>query len=165
MNMEHTLYLSLGTNLGDRAANLKQAIASLPPQMTVKTKSEVYETPPWGYTEQESFLNQAVKAVTYLDPEPLLKHLKRLEVALGRKATFRYGPRLIDIDILFYDDLVLETASLVIPHPHVHERGFVLMPLMDIAPDLVHPVTGRSVREMIALCDTKGILPYVKTPK
>lgn len=165
MNMEHTVYLSLGTNLGDRAANLKQAIASLPPQMTVKAKSEVYETPPWGYTEQEPFLNQVVKATTYLDPEPLLKHLKRLEVALGRKATFRYGPRLIDIDILFYDDLLLETASLVIPHPHVHERGFVLMPMMDIAPDLVHPVTGRSVREMIALCSTEGIAPYVKNPK
>jgi 2-amino-4-hydroxy-6-hydroxymethyldihydropteridine diphosphokinase len=165
MNMEHTVYLSLGTNLGDRAANLKQAISSLPPQMTVKAKSEVYETPPWGYTEQEPFLNQAVKATTYLDPEPLLKHLKRLEVALGRKATFRYGPRLIDIDILFYDDLTLETASLVIPHPHVHERGFVLMPLKDIAPDLVHPLTGRSVREMLALCNTEGIAPYVKNQK
>lgn len=165
MNMEHTVYLSLGTNLGDRAANLKQAIASLTPQMTVKARSEVYETPPWGYKEQEPFLNQAVKATTYLDPEPLLKHLKRLEVALGRKATFRYGPRLIDIDILFYDDLLLETPSLVIPHPHVHERGFVLMPLMDIAPDLVHPQTGRSVREMLALCSTEGIAPYVKNQK
>lgn len=165
MNMEHTVYLSLGTNLGDRAANLKQAIASLPPQMAVKAKSEVYETPPWGYTEQEPFLNQAVKATTYLDPEPLLKHIKRLEVALGRKATFRYGPRLIDIDILFYDDLTLETPSLAIPHPHVQERGFVLMPLMDIAPDLVHPLSGRSVREMLAVCSTEGITPYVKNSK
>lgn len=165
MNMEHTVYLSLGTNLGDRAANLKQAAASLTPQMMVREKSELYETPPWGYTEQEPFLNQAVKAVTYLEPEPLLKHLKRLEVALGREPTFRYGPRLIDIDILFYDDLVLESSSLVIPHPHVHERGFVLMPLMDIAPDLVHPVSGRTVREMIALCSTEGILPYGKNQK
>jgi 2-amino-4-hydroxy-6-hydroxymethyldihydropteridine diphosphokinase len=165
MNMDHTVYLSLGTNLGDRAANLKQAINSLPPQMTVKAKSDVYETPPWGYTEQEPFLNQAVKATTYLEPELLLKHLKRLEVALGRKDTFRYGPRLIDIDILFYDDLVLESPSLVIPHPHVHERGFVLRPLMDIAPDLVHPVSGRSVREMLALCNTEGIVPYVKNQK
>lgn len=165
MNMEHTVYLSLGTNLGDRAANLKQAVASLPPQMTIKAKSDVYETPPWGYTDQEPFLNQAVKATTYLEAEPLLKHLKRLEVALGRKATFRYGPRLIDIDILFYDDLVLETPALVLPHPHVHERGFVLMPLMDIAPDLVHPASGRSVREMIALCNTEGIVPYGKDQK
>lgn len=163
--MDHTVYLSLGSNLGDRAANLKQAIASLPPQMTVKAKSDVYETPPWSYTEQQAFLNQAVMATTYLDPEPLLKHLKRLETALGRQATFRYGPRLIDIDILFYDDLVLETPLLTVPHPHLHERGFVLIPMMDIAPALLHPVSGRSVRELTALCDTEGIVPYAKNKK
>lgn len=163
--MDHTVYLSLGTNLGDRAANLKLAISSLPPQMTVKAKSNVYETPPWGYTEQGAFLNQVVMATTYLEPELLLKHLKRLETALGREATFRYGPRLIDIDILFFDDLVLDTPLLTVPHPHLHERGFVLIPLMDIAPDLVHPVTGMSVREMILLCNTEGIVPYAKTAK
>lgn len=163
--MDHTVYLSLGTNLGDRAANLKLAISSLPPQMTVKAKSNVYETPPWGYTEQGAFLNQVVMATTYLEPDLLLKHLKRLETALGREATFRYGPRLIDIDILFFDDLVLDTPLLTIPHPHLHERGFVLIPLMDIAPDLVHPVTGMSVREMILLCNTEGIMPYAKNAK
>ena len=165
MNMNHTVYLSLGTNMGDRAANLKLALTSLPPQMRVKKKSTVYETPPWGYTDQESFLNQVVKVTTYLEPEPLLKHLKRLEVALGRKASFRYGPRLIDIDILFFDGLVFESPSLTIPHPHVHERGFVLIPLMDIAPDHVHPVTGKSTREMIALCNTEGIEPYEANTK
>ena len=165
MNMNHTVYLSLGTNLGNRAENLKQAITSLPPQMTVKKKSKIYETPPWGYTDQETFLNQVVLATTYLEPEPLLKHLKRLEVALGRKASFRYGPRLIDIDILFYDDLIMETPSLTIPHPHVHERGFVLMPMMDIAPDHVHPVTKKSTREMIALCNTEGIALYEPNTK
>ncbi|MEW6286696.1 MAG: 2-amino-4-hydroxy-6-hydroxymethyldihydropteridine diphosphokinase [Chloroflexota bacterium] len=163
--MEHTVYLSLGSNLGDRAANLKQAIALLPPQMTVQAKSNLYETPPWGYTAQEAFLNQAVRAETYLEPEPLLKHLKRLETALGRTETFRYGPRLIDIDILFYDDLVLATPLLTIPHPHLHERGFVLIPLMDIAPDLIHPLTGKSVREMLAACDTTGIRLYAKPPR
>lgn len=163
--MDHTVYLSLGTNLGDRAANLKQAVSSLPPQMTVKARSNVYETPPWGYTEQGPFLNQAVMATTYLEPELLLKHLKRLETALGRESTFRYGPRLIDIDILFYDDLVLNTPLLTVPHPHLHERGFVLIPLMDIAPDLVHPVTRMNVREMFSVCNTEGILPYVKNTK
>lgn len=163
--MDHTVYLSLGTNLGDRAANLKLAISSLPPQMTVKARSNVYETPPWGYTEQGAFLNQVVMATTYLEPELLLKHIKRLEVALGRETTFRYGPRLIDIDILFFDDLVLNTPLLTVPHPHLHERGFVLIPLMDIAPDLVHPVTGMSVREMTLLCDTSGIAPYAKNAK
>lgn len=154
---EHVVYLALGTNLGDRLANLKQAIAALTPQMEVKAKSQVYETPPWGYEDQPKFLNQVVQAQTYLEPEPLLKHLKRLEVALGRRESFQNGPRLIDIDILFYDDLVVDKPSLVIPHPRLHERGFVLLPLMDIAPDLVHPVSGKSVRELAAECDASGI--------
>ena len=158
--MNHTVYLSLGTNMDNRSANLKSAISSLPPQLDVKKKSHVYETPPWGYTEQDKFLNQVVMAKTYLEPEPLIKHIKRLEVALGRKATFRYGPRLIDIDILFYDNLVLETPSLTLPHPHLHERGFVLVPLMDIAPDLVHPVIKKSVGEMVAQCRVGGIQKF-----
>jgi 2-amino-4-hydroxy-6-hydroxymethyldihydropteridine diphosphokinase len=156
----HTVYLALGSNLDDRLANLKQAITSLSPQMEVKAKSRVYETPPWGYADQPMFLNQVIKANTYLEFEPLLKHIKRLEIALGRTPSFKNGPRLIDIDILFYDDLVLNTASLVIPHPHMHERGFVLLPLMDIAPDLVHPVHKKSVREMIASCDVSGIRQF-----
>jgi 2-amino-4-hydroxy-6-hydroxymethyldihydropteridine diphosphokinase len=154
---EHIVYLALGTNLGDRLANLKEAIAALTPQMEVKTKSQVYETPPWGYEDQPKFLNQVVKVTTYLDPELLLKHLKRLEVALGRKVSFPNGPRLIDIDLLLYDDLVLNKPSLVIPHPRLHQRGFVLLPLMDIAPDLVHPIHKKSVREMAAQCDVRGI--------
>jgi 2-amino-4-hydroxy-6-hydroxymethyldihydropteridine diphosphokinase len=159
---EHTVYLTLGSNLDDRLANLKQAVDSLPPQMKVKARSRIYETPPWGYADQPNFLNQVVQVETYLEPEPLLKHLKRLEVALGRQITFRYGPRVIDIDILFYDDLVLDTPILVVPHPHLHERGFVLLPLMDIAPDLIHPVSRKSVREMLAACDVGGIEPYEK---
>jgi 2-amino-4-hydroxy-6-hydroxymethyldihydropteridine diphosphokinase len=158
---EHTVYLALGTNLGDRAVNLKQAIASLTPQLEVKAKSGIYETPPWGFEEQPKFLNQVLKAKTYLDPEPLLKHLKRLEVALGRKESFPNGPRLIDIDILFYDDLVLNKPSLVIPHPRLHERGFVLLPLTDIAPDLKHPITKKSVREMAEQSNTAGIEKFV----
>ena len=155
---EHIVYLALGSNLGNRAANLKEALASLSPQMEVKAKSKVYETPPWGHAEQDKFFNQVVMVKTYLEPELLLKHLKRLEVALGRKASFQNGPRLIDIDILFYDDLVLESTALVIPHPHVHERGFVLLPMLDIAPELVHPVRQKSVRDMLAGCDLQGIV-------
>jgi 2-amino-4-hydroxy-6-hydroxymethyldihydropteridine diphosphokinase len=154
---QHTIYLALGSNLGNRLENLKEAISSLSPQMTVKAKSHVYETLPWGFEDQPKFLNQALKAQTYLQPEPLLKHIKRLEIALGRKPSFQNGPRLIDIDILFYDDLVLNTPSLTIPHPRLHERGFVLLPLMDIAPDLTHPVTKKSVREMLAFCNLGGI--------
>ena len=158
---EHTVYLALGSNLGDRRANLKEAIAALPPQMEVNAKSSVYETPPWGYEDQPKFLNQVIKAKTYLDAEPLLKHLKRLEVALGRKESFPNGPRLIDMDILFYDDLVLNTPALSVPHPRLHERGFVLLPLMDINPDLVHPINKKSVREIAAGCDMGGIEKFV----
>lgn len=157
---EHLVYLALGSNVGNRAANLKAAIAALPPQMEVKAKSRVYETPPWGYANQEKFLNQVLKVQTYLKPEQLLKHLKRLEVALGREASFQNGPRLIDIDILFYDDLVFESPTVTIPHPRLHERGFVLMPLMDLAPDLVHPLKKQSIRELIAFCDVSGIVPF-----
>jgi 2-amino-4-hydroxy-6-hydroxymethyldihydropteridine diphosphokinase len=148
--MDHIVYLALGTNLGDRLVNLNTAISSLTPQMNVKVKSPVYETPPWGFADQSAFLNQVVMAETYEEPEVLLKHLKQLETALGRVSNFQNGPRLIDIDILFYDDLVLDTAPLVIPHPRLHERAFVLVPLADIAPDLVHPVLHKSVREMLA---------------
>ena len=157
---EHIVYLALGSNLDNRLANLKQAVSALSPQMEVKAKSDVYETLPWGYEDQPKFLNQVIKAKTYLDPEPLLKHLKRLEIALGRQESFPNGPRLIDMDILLYDDLVLNTPALVIPHPHLHERGFVLLPLMDIDPDLVHPVNKKSVREMVALSDVSGIAKF-----
>lgn len=154
---EHVVYLALGSNIGNRAQNLKEAIAALPPQMEVKAKSAVYETPPWGFEDQEKFLNQAVRVETYLKPEQLIKHLKRLEVALGRKESFQNGPRLIDIDILFYDDLVLYSPALTIPHPHLHERGFVLVPLMDIASDFVHPVKKKSIRELALFADVSGI--------
>src|SRR5919106_860742 len=154
---EHIVYLALGSNLGDRLANLKQAIAALTPQINVKAKSQVYETPPWGFEDQPKFLNQVVKAKTYLEPEQLLKHLKRLELTLGRKESVPNGPRLIDMDILFYDDLILNTPALVIPHPRLHERGFVLLPLMDIDPELVHPVSKKSVKEMVSLSNVEGI--------
>ena len=157
---EHIVYLALGSNLDDRLANLKQAVASLSPQMDVKAKSHIYETLPWGYEEQPKFLNQAVKVQTYLEPEPLLRHIKRLEIALGRKASFQNGPRLIDIDILFYDEIILNTPELTIPHPRLHERGFVLLPMLDIAPDLVYPLTRKRIREMVAFCDLGGITQF-----
>ena len=157
--MNHLVYLALGSNLGNRLRSLKTTISMLPPQMKVLVKSPVYETPPWGYTDQPAFLNQVVKAETYVEPVPLLKHLKRLEIALGREPNFPNGPRLIDIDILFFDDLVLETAELVIPHPRLHERAFVLLPLADIAPDLRHPVLGKTIAELLSAVDRTGIKP------
>ncbi len=155
--MEHIVYLALGSNIGNRLANLKAAVSNLTPQMTVKKKSSVYETPPWGFTNQAEFLNQVVKVETYLKPEALLAHLKRLEMALGRMPSFENGPRLIDIDILFFDDVVMDTPPLAIPHPHLHERAFVLVPLAEVALDLIHPVLRRSVSELLEDVDRSEI--------
>jgi 2-amino-4-hydroxy-6-hydroxymethyldihydropteridine diphosphokinase len=155
--MDHIVYLALGSNLGNRLVNLNTSISNLTPQMKVKKKSPVYESPPWGFADQPAFLNQVIMVETYEEPERLLKHIKRLETALGRAPSFQNGPRLIDIDILFYDDIMLDTASLVIPHPRLHERAFVLVPLSDIAPDLVHPVLNKSVQEMLADVNINGV--------
>lgn len=155
--MDHIVYLALGSNIGNRLANLKAAISNLTPQMAVKKKSSIYETPPWGFADQAAFLNQVVKVVTYLNPEALLAHLKRLEVALGRVPSFENGPRLMDIDILFFDDVVMDTPPLVIPHPRLHERAFVLVPLVELAPDLVHPVLHKSVSELLENVDRSEI--------
>jgi 2-amino-4-hydroxy-6-hydroxymethyldihydropteridine diphosphokinase len=151
------IYLALGTNLGDRLANLRAAIDALAPSVLHRQSSRIYETLPWGYTDQPAFLNMAVKCETDLEPESLLKRLKQIEVRVGRVESFRWGPRLIDVDILFYDDLILNTPPLVIPHPRLHERAFVLVPLADIAPDFVHPVLKKTITQLLADCDTSGV--------
>ncbi len=158
--MDHIIYLGLGSNLGDRRANLRAAIGSFPSSVVHRQSSRIYETPPWGYTDQPAFLNMAVKAGTDLAPLALLAHLKRLEADLGRRQTFRWGPRLIDIDILFYDELVFESEGLVIPHPRLHERAFVLVPLADLAPGLVHPILKKTVADLLADCDAGGVKVY-----
>jgi 2-amino-4-hydroxy-6-hydroxymethyldihydropteridine diphosphokinase len=151
------IYLALGTNLADRMDNLQRAVAALPPAVSVTALSSVYETPPWGYADQPAFLNMALTAETDLEPLALIAFLKKLETDLGREKTFRNGPRLIDIDILFYDDLRIDEPGLVIPHPRLHERAFVLVPLNDIAPNLIHPELGRAVRDLLKDVDTKGV--------
>ena len=158
--MPPTVYIALGTNLGERLSNLRTAIAALAPEVTVLAESHVYETPPWGYEDQPAFLNMVVKAATDLEPESLLKFLKQLEVELGREKSVRWGPRLIDLDILFYDDLIIDTPPLVIPHPRMQERAFVLVPLADIASGFTHPVFGRSVGELLAEIDGREIIRF-----
>ena len=157
--MSHTVYIALGTNLGERSGNLRAAIEGLAPDVTVLAESHIYETPPWGYEDQPSFLNMVVKAETDLEPAALLMFLKKLEVDLGREKSVRWGPRLIDLDILFYDDLIIESPPLVIPHPRLHERGFVLAPLADVAAEFIHPVLGKRVRELLGGVDLSGMRP------
>jgi 2-amino-4-hydroxy-6-hydroxymethyldihydropteridine diphosphokinase len=151
------VYLGLGSNLGDRRANLKAAAAGLPPAAIVIRASGIYETEPWGYTDQPAFLNQVLETETGLSPVDLLAALKRLEASLGRQASFRYGPRLIDLDILLYDRLVLDQPGLVIPHPQLAQRAFTLAPLAELAPGLLHPVLGSSMAELRDRVDISGV--------
>jgi 2-amino-4-hydroxy-6-hydroxymethyldihydropteridine diphosphokinase len=159
------IYLALGTNIGDRAANLQAAREALASQVKILAASRIYETPPWGVVDQPAFLNQALRARTGLAPLELLAYLKQLEVDLGRLPSVRYGPRQIDLDILFYDDQTLDLPGLTIPHPRLAERAFVLVPLADLAPDLVHPVTGKTVQEMLEQVDRQGIVVYAASAK
>ena len=147
------VYLGLGSNLGDRMGNLRLAVERLSEKVTVKGLSSAYETAPVGYEEQPAFLNAALSGTTELEPLGLLEYVKRIEDDLGRRPSFRNAPRPIDIDILFYGDRVIHTAELTIPHPRVAERAFVLVPLAEIAPDLVHPVSRKRVADLLAGVD------------
>ncbi len=151
------IYLALGSNMGDRLANLEKARQALAPQVRIIMASAIYETTPWGYIEQEDFLNQVLEAETELLPLELLNWLKDIEERLGRKKGFRNGPRMIDVDILFYGELILEMEQLQIPHARLHERAFVLVPLADIAPQFVHPVLGKAITELLAEADVAGV--------
>jgi 2-amino-4-hydroxy-6-hydroxymethyldihydropteridine diphosphokinase len=154
------IYLSLGSNLGDRQANLEAAIRELEPQVHALAASAIYETPPWGYLDQPKFLNMALEAQTDLAPLDLLKFLKKLETQLGRRPGEHYGPRVIDIDILLYDSLILSQPGLEIPHPHLAERAFVLVPLAEIAPALRHPALGQTMQQLLEQIDSQDIQRY-----
>jgi 2-amino-4-hydroxy-6-hydroxymethyldihydropteridine diphosphokinase len=153
------IYLSLGSNIGDRAENLRLAVERLAgADVRVLHCSRIYETEPVEYLDQAWFLNQVVEAETTLFPLQLLSRTGRIERELGRQRTsVKKGPRTLDIDILFYAASVIETARLAIPHPRVAERRFVLAPLAELAPDLRHPVTHRSVRQMLESAPAAGI--------
>jgi 2-amino-4-hydroxy-6-hydroxymethyldihydropteridine diphosphokinase len=140
-----TAWLGLGTNLGDRAENLARAIAALERQLDVLEISSVYESDPVGHTDQPQFWNMVLKAHTLLEPTALLTLLKVLEPRLGRTATFRMGPRIIDIDILLYGQTCLRTDSLTVPHPGLLDRAFVLLPLLELDPALRDPRTGEAL--------------------
>jgi 2-amino-4-hydroxy-6-hydroxymethyldihydropteridine diphosphokinase len=145
-----SVLLGLGANQGDRDANLRAAVAGLRRFLDVRAVSAVYETAPMYETDQPAFLNLAVLAGTDLPPAALLEALKALERRLGRMPAVRFGPRAIDIDIVFYDDRVIDEPDLTVPHRAMAERGFVLAPAADVAPGWRHPQTGRTVAELLA---------------
>ncbi len=145
----HSVYLALGANMGERKKHLERALQALSTIATIQSVSSLYETAPIGYLDQPCFLNMVCFAETKLTPQALLQALKGIEVELGRKPTIQNGPRPIDIDILSYDNLQIQEETLIIPHPRMQERAFVLVPLAEIAPDFVPAGQLYNVRELL----------------
>lgn len=149
-----TVYIGVGSNMGERHKNCLRAIDLLNQKgIFIKKKSSFYITKPWGVKNQPDFINMAVEATTKLDPLDLLDSVKDIEKNIGRKDTFRWGPRIIDLDILLFDDIIFENERLKIPHPLMHVREFVLRPLCEIAPEAVHPVFNLSICELLSLLE------------
>ena len=145
----HHVFLGLGSNIANRDAHLADALRALDSLVTIERVSSVYDTAPMDYTDQPRFHNLAVQGTTTLSPLDLLHGVKAIERALGRAPGLRYGPRVIDIDLLFYDQLVLRADELILPHPRLPERAFVLAPLAEIAPALIHPELGESILDLL----------------
>ena len=154
----YSVFLGLGSNIGERQVFLNQAASEIKKIRDTKIvwSSSIYETDPVGKADQSRFLNAALEIETALGPVELLGELQDIETRLGRTHTGRWGPREIDIDILIYDGLVHADATVQVPHPELERRRFVLVPLREIAPDLVHPITGLTVNEMAAACVEGG---------
>jgi 2-amino-4-hydroxy-6-hydroxymethyldihydropteridine diphosphokinase len=155
-------YVGLGSNLGDRAAHLLLGLSALSrlPKTHLLRLSPVYETEPVG-PPQPPYLNMVAELETELSPKGLLAEMLRIEKALGRERRERWGPRTLDLDLLLYGDLVLEEAGLSVPHPRLHERVFVLVPLLDLLPEGRHPLLGQSFAELLASFDASSVRPLV----
>ena len=145
----HKIYLALGSNIGDLDTNIKKAIDELKKKIKITKVAKMYSNKAKLYLDQPDFLNTAIEGETELSPSELLTFCKGIEHDLGRKLRFRWGPREIDIDIVFYDDIILSTPELIIPHIGAHERDFVLVPLNEISPDYIHPYLQKSIKELL----------------
>ncbi|MDH7514622.1 MAG: 2-amino-4-hydroxy-6-hydroxymethyldihydropteridine diphosphokinase [Bacteroidota bacterium] len=157
------VYLGLGSNLGDRCSALRNALRRIDelPGTSIESVSPVYETEPWSFRDQPDFLNCAAAVLTRLPADELFEALKGIERSLGRLPAERYHPRHIDIDIILYGDLVIGGGHLTVPHPELARRRFVLQPLCDLAPSLVHPVEKKTIRELLTACEDHGALRAV----
>lgn len=155
------IFLLLGANLGDCTQTLRRAVKLIGERVgAVVRQSGLYETAPWGITDQPAFLNQVLAVETTLVPEAVLVQTQLIEQELGRIRHERWGARMIDVDILYYDKLVSQSETLTIPHPYLHQRRFTLVPLAEIAPEFMHPVLGKTTVELLAeLDDTGEVMP------
>jgi 2-amino-4-hydroxy-6-hydroxymethyldihydropteridine diphosphokinase len=162
---QYPVFLLLGANLGERESTLKQAIELISDRISsVTMQSQLYETAPWGVIDQPAFLNQVIQIETELPPMKVLEQTLKIEKQLGRERRLRWGARMIDIDILYYADLILEDTELQLPHPRLHERRFTLVPLTEIAPDFIHPVLKKTNQELLNECtDTSLVNVFVFT--
>jgi|SRR6056297_412282 len=159
----HEFVVHLGSNSGNRERYLRSAIQEMDEQgLRVTMSSPIYETEAWGYIEQAPFLNQAHIGNTHLSPFKLLDVCKQIEINLGRRKTKKWGPREIDIDIIFYGSTIIGTSQLTIPHPYLEERRFVLQPIHDIAPGYSNPVNGKTIEKILSSCEDQSTVIFYK---